>query len=51
MRLLAKRFGELPPWAEERLQHASPSELENWLDLALSADSLPDLLVAMNTEH
>lgn len=44
MRILARRFGELPPWAEEKLTKASATELESWLDSALDAGSLPAVL-------
>jgi predicted transposase/invertase (TIGR01784 family) len=40
VRLLVKRFGELPAWADERLSHASPEQLEAYLDAVLTAPSL-----------
>lgn len=39
-RLLARRFGEVPPWALSRLQAASESELEVWGEALLSAASI-----------
>jgi len=39
-RLLAKRFGELPAWAAERVAYASAEQLEVYLDAVLSASSL-----------
>jgi hypothetical protein len=43
-RLLEKRFGPLPEWAEERLASHSASELEELSLLVLDAQSLEDLL-------
>src|SRR6266571_3785157 len=31
-RLLTRRFGPLPAWAEQRLEQASPPELEGWAE-------------------
>lgn len=39
-RLLARRFGEVPPWALSRLQAASEPELEAWGEALLSASSI-----------
>lgn len=39
-RQLTRRFGELPPWASERLHAASEPDLDAWTDRVLSADSL-----------
>lgn len=39
-RLLARRFGELPDWVEERLTQASRQELETWADRVLDAPGL-----------
>ena len=39
-RILTLRFGNLPSWVHERLAAASRQELETWVDLALSAESL-----------
>jgi hypothetical protein len=38
------KFGDLPDWAEQRLAHASPEQLEEWSAAILSADSLEGLL-------
>jgi predicted transposase/invertase (TIGR01784 family) len=43
-RLLNKRFGPLPPWAIERLETASPEQLEHWTDELLTAKALDALL-------
>lgn len=51
MRILARRFGALPPWAEAKLSQASAEELENWLDTALEADSLPTVLGMPDSTH
>lgn len=38
--LLAKRFGELPSWAVNRVSQASAEQLEVYLDAILTASSL-----------
>ena len=43
-RLLARRFGPLPPWAEARIATASPAQLDAWIDDLLDADSLTTLI-------
>jgi predicted transposase/invertase (TIGR01784 family) len=45
-RQLQHRFGPLPPEALERLQHAAPSELDQWVDRVLTAATLTDVLDA-----
>jgi hypothetical protein len=42
-RLLARRFGPLPEWAEEKLAQADRAKLESWVDRVLEAQSLEDL--------
>ena len=42
-RLLTRRFGELPGWAEERLESATAEQLEAWTDGILVAKSLDDV--------
>jgi predicted transposase YdaD len=44
MRLLRKRFGELPPSVSDRLKLAQPAQLERWGDRLLDARSLSELL-------
>jgi predicted transposase YdaD len=44
MRLLRKRFGELPPSVSDRLKLAQPAQLERWGDRLLEARSLSELL-------
>lgn len=39
-RLLSRRFGDLPPWALQRIAQASQAELERWGDRVLDAASL-----------
>ncbi len=51
MRLLTRRFGKLPAWAEARLSGASAAQLEGWLDAALAADSLEAVLGNPNEHH
>jgi hypothetical protein len=43
-RQLTRRFGPLPAWAEQRLEQASPLELEGWAELVLEAQRLEDVL-------
>jgi hypothetical protein len=43
-RLIEKRFGLLPSWAEERLAGASTEQLEDLATRMLDAASLEDLL-------
>lgn len=42
-RLLTRRFGPLPEWAEQRLEQASPRELEGWAERILEAQQLEDV--------
>ena len=44
-RLLTRRFGPLPLWAEERLAQASLQELERWADRVLEAQQLDEIFV------
>jgi Domain of unknown function (DUF4351) len=44
-RLLTRRFGPLPAWAEQRLEQASPQELEGWVERVLEAQQLEDVFV------
>lgn len=39
-RQLNRRFGEIPAWADDRLNHATSAELELWTDRVLDCDSL-----------
>ena len=43
-RLLEKRFGRIPTWAEERLAGSTSTQLEALTDRVLDAASLEDLL-------
>lgn len=43
LRLLRKRFGELPEWVPTRLQQANPEQLERWGERLLGVDSLDRL--------
>ena len=42
-RLLTRRFGPLPSWAEERLNQASETELEEWGDRVLECQSMKEV--------
>lgn len=41
---LKLKFGELPDWAETKLQQASDEQITHWLTRILNADSLTGLL-------
>jgi hypothetical protein len=43
-RLLQRRFGAIPQWAEERLNHQTPEDLEALSVRILDASSLEQLL-------
>jgi hypothetical protein len=43
-RLIEKRFGPMPAWAEERLAARSTTELEDLSERLLDAQSIEDLL-------
>ena len=45
-RLLTRRFGPLPAWAAQRLEQASPQELEGWAERVLEAQRLEDVLAS-----
>jgi hypothetical protein len=42
-RQLARRFEELPGWAEQRLESAGRDELESWADRVLEAERIEDV--------
>ncbi len=44
-RLLTRRFGPLPAWAEQRLEQAHPQDLEGWAERVLEAQRLEDVFV------
>jgi uncharacterized protein DUF4351 len=43
LRQLARRFGDLPQWVQERVQQADVSQLERWGERLLDARTLADL--------
>ena len=43
-RLLIRRFGPLPEWAERRLTDAEPAQLERWGERVLEAVTLEAVL-------
>ncbi|MEA3643967.1 MAG: DUF4351 domain-containing protein [Lamprobacter sp.] len=45
-RLLTRRFGPLPAWAEQRLAGATTDQLEAWADAVLEAATLEGVLGA-----
>ena len=50
-RQLARRFGALPPWAEQRIDAAPITQLEAWIDEIFDARSLESLLGPMSSPH
>jgi hypothetical protein len=43
-RMMAKRFGSLPTWVDDRIAHASPEQLELYLDAILTASCIEQVL-------
>lgn len=43
-RLLTRRFGPLPAWAEQRIDAVPVAQLDTWLDGIFDAASLEDLI-------
>ena len=50
-RLLSRRFGPLPSWAETRLNAATEQALADWTDAVLDAASLVDVLGPPPADH
>jgi hypothetical protein len=50
-RLLSRRFGSLPSWAEQRITAASEAQLDTWLDGIFDATGVEDLLGAQGERH
>jgi hypothetical protein len=46
-RVLTRRFGPLPSWAEQRLEQAGETQLEAWADRVLECRSLEEVLVGV----
>ena len=42
-RMLTRRFGEVPDWAQKRLLQASSEQLEQWADRLLDAPTLDSI--------
>ena len=42
-RLLQKRFGEIPPWAEQNILAATFGDLESWADMLLDASTIQEV--------
>ncbi|CCE24462.1 conserved protein of unknown function [Methylotuvimicrobium alcaliphilum 20Z] len=38
------KYGELPSWAANKIEHADTEQLENWAERILTAESLEALL-------
>jgi len=50
LRLLNKRFGELPDWAQQRIREARPQELDDWLERLLDARSIDALIIGETSQ-
>jgi predicted transposase YdaD len=50
-RLLTRRFGALPTWADTRLNAATEQDLAHWTDAVLDATSLTDVLGPPPADH
>ena len=48
-RLLSRRFGPLPKWADDCLARASAAELESWTDRVFDAQNLEEVLPRQRT--
>lgn len=48
-RMLVKRFGALPEWAEQRLIDADIAQLEQWTDRILDATTLDEVFLKRET--
>ncbi|MEA3643990.1 MAG: DUF4351 domain-containing protein, partial [Lamprobacter sp.] len=48
-RLLARRFGPLPEWAEGRVQRASSEQLQAWADAVLDAETLDGVFASSSS--
>jgi hypothetical protein len=42
-KLLGRRFGKVPVWAEDRLKQAEDKDLEIWIDRILEAGSVEEV--------
>ncbi|MBF0125436.1 MAG: DUF4351 domain-containing protein, partial [Magnetococcales bacterium] len=43
LRLLQRRFSDMPSWVEERIAAASSSQIEQWSERIFDAHALGDL--------
>ena len=41
---MALKFGELPEWADQKTKNASTTQLEQWMEQLLTANTLQELL-------
>jgi Domain of unknown function (DUF4351) len=46
-RLLTRRFGDLPQWAQEQVKNAAKAQIEAWFDRAIDAGALDDVFQDM----
>lgn len=44
VRLITKRFGNLPEWAQSKLHAATPAQIESWAEKTLEAQTLEECL-------
>ena len=50
-RLLARRFGNVPPATQERIQNAPQEQIEAWFDCAIDAKSLDEVFQDQELAH
>ena len=47
-RILTRRFGTLPDWAQQQLKAASSEQLDRWAERVLEAESLQGVINDLN---
>jgi len=50
-RQISRRFKTLPAWADERIEQAGQSELEQWLDNIIDAPTIEAVFESDNSTH
>lgn len=44
-KVLSVRFGPLPDWAEEKIQHADEAQIDQWIENLMQADKLEEVFL------
>ena len=42
-RLSQRKYGQLPPWVEEKIAQSTEEQLNHWIDKILDAESIEEL--------